>query len=135
MTSMEDKYEGNYLDALDLPEGAKVSVTIEAIADPGTQKDSSGKLIKQAILSFAGKHKMLILNKTNYRNLKAIHKKDPAKWIGKEIMIQRRYLVAAKAFGVHNTICIRIIPPVGTPILVSAARFMGSEKPYPANDS
>ena len=65
-TRMEEQYEGAFLDALDLPEGQKVAVTIESLAEPGTEKDSAKRLIKRAILSFAGKQKRLIINKTNY---------------------------------------------------------------------
>lgn len=130
MSKMSDRYEGDFLDALDLPEGVLAPVTIESLAEPGTEKDAAGKLIKQAILAFKDKHKRLILNVTNYKNLKAMFKRDTVNWMGKEIMIQRRYLEAKRAFGVHNTMCIRIIPPVGTPILTSAAKFMGSVTPY-----
>lgn len=128
--TFEAQYEGNFLDALDLPPGEDVRVTIESIAEPGTEKDAAKKVIKQGILSFKDKHKRLILNKTNYRNLKAMFGRNTADWIGKQIVIQRRYLEAARAFGIHNTLCIRIVPPVGTPILRSAAMFMGSPTPY-----
>lgn len=130
MTKMEEMYEGNFLDALDLPEGALVPVEVEAIADPGSEKDAAGKTIKNAIVSFKGKSKRLILNRTNYKNLKAMFGRRPNDWIGKQIKIQRRYLDAAHAFGVQNTMCIRIVPPVGTPILKSAAQYMGSPTPY-----
>ncbi len=137
MTSkMESTYEGNFLEGLDLPEGKILSVTIESIAEPGTEKDAAKKLIKRAILSFAGKSKRLILNKTGYRIIKMLHGRDIAGWVGKEIMIQRRYLRENKGLELpHNTVCIRVVPPVGSPIPSKAVRFMGSEKPYSANDS
>lgn len=127
---MEERYEGNYLDALDLPEGALVPVTIESIVEPFAEKDSAGRPIKSAILSFVGKKKRLILNRTNWKNLKAQFGRDPKEWTGKQINIQRRYLDAAHGFGTNNTLAIRIIPPIGTPILISAARYMGSMTPY-----
>lgn len=127
---MEERYEGAFLDALDLPEGKLVPVTIEHIAEPFAEKDSAGKAIKSAILSFKGKTKRLVLNKTNFKNLKAMFGRNPADWIGKTISIQRRYLDAAHGFGQNNTLAIRIIPPPGTPILKSAANFMGSATPY-----
>ena len=144
--AMESRYEGNYLDALDLPEGRLVAVVIEAVADPFSEKDSAKKPIKSAILSFKGKSKRLILNKTGYSILKAMFGKEAKDWIGQTIKIQRRYLDAQHGFGVNNTLCIRIIPPIGTPILKSAASFMGQEHPYggpkkkepakqPANDT
>jgi hypothetical protein len=127
---MEDRYEGHFLDALDLPEGKLVPVVIEHIADPLSEKDSSGKPIKSAILAFKGKSKRLILNTTNFKNLKAMFGRDPQEWIGRTVSIQRRYLDAAHGFGVNNTLAIRIIPPAGTPILKCAANFMGSATPY-----
>ena len=133
-SKMEDRYEGAFLDALDLPEGIEAPVTVESIAEPFMEKDSAGKVIKSAILAFKDKKKRLVLNKTNFRNLKAMFGKNPGDWIGKQIKIQRRYLDAAHGFGVNNTLCIRIIPPTGTPILSSAARFMGSPEPYGQNE-
>lgn len=129
-TPMESRYEGQFLDALDLPQGVEVPVVIESIAEPCSEMDAATKPIKSAILAFKGKTKRLILNKTNFKNLKAMFGRDPKDWIGKTVKIQRRYLDAAHGFGVQNTLCIRIIPPVGTPILKSAANFMGSVNPY-----
>jgi hypothetical protein len=131
MTSkMRERYEGAFLDALDLPEGVEVPVEIASIVEPGVEMDSAKKLIKSAIVAFKGKHKRLILNKTNYKNLKAMFGEDSRKWIGQPIVIQRRYLDAQRGFGVNNTLAIRIIPPVGTSILRSAANYMGSVTPY-----
>lgn len=128
--ALEERYEGNFLDALDLPEGKLVAVVIEAVAEPNTERDSAKKPIKNAILSFKGKSKRLVINKTNYKNLKAMFGRDPEAWLGKTVNIQRRYLDGAHGFGVNNTLCIRIVPPVGTPILKSAANFMGQPHPY-----
>ena len=133
MSKTEERYEGNFLDALDLPEGVLVPVTIDSMAEPGAEKDAADKPIKQAILRFKGKQKRLILNKTNYRNLKAMFGLPVSKWIGQSIQLQRRYLDASRGFGVNNTLCIRIVPPIGTPILKSAANFMGSVTPYDDN--
>jgi len=129
-TKFEDRYEGHFLDALDLPEGKLVPVTIEHVAEPFSEKDTAGKPIKSAIIAFKGKHKRLVLNTTNFKNLKAMFSRDPKDWIGKTVNIQRRYLDAAHGFGQNNTLAIRIVPPVGTPILKSAANFMGSPTPY-----
>jgi len=129
-TKMEERYEGQFLDALDLPEGREVAVTIEGVVDPFVEKDAAGKIIKNAILAFKGKTKRLGLNKTNFKNLKAQFGKESKDWLGKQIKLQRRYLDAAHGFGVNNTLAIRIIPPVGTPILRSAANFMGQPHPY-----
>jgi len=128
--AMDKQYEGAFLDALDLPEDILVPVEIESLAEPGSEKDAAGKLIKQAIMGFKGKTKRLIVNKTNFKNCKAMFGRDHREWIGKTIAIQRRYLDAKHAFGIENTMCVRIIPPVGTPILRSAAQFMGQSHPY-----
>lgn len=126
MTAIRDRYEGDFLDGTDLPERALVKVTIEAIADPDSEKDSQNKAIDKAILRFKGHAKRLILNRTNYKVLKAMFGMDAAKWVGKEIHLQRRYL---NAFGNPNELCIRIIPPVGTPIPKTARDFMGRAVP------
>lgn len=124
------RYEGKFLDALDLPEGVLVPVVVEAVALPNTEKDARGKVIDLAILAFQGKEKRLILGKTSFKVLKSMFGGDHRAWLGKKIMIQRRYLEAAKCFGVQNGLCIRVVPPVGTPILRSCAQFMGSPHPY-----
>lgn len=129
----EERYQGHYLDALDLPEGALVPVEIEAWTPPDTEKDSAGKLIKLGILSFKGKKKRLILGKTSFRMIKAQHGPTPRDWIGKKIHLQRRYLEASKGFGTPNCLCIRVVPPVGTPVLKSALNYMGSPTPYGAD--
>lgn len=130
---IRERYEGQFLDALDLPEGKLVPVEIEAVAEPYTEKDARGKPIDLAILKFKGKTKRLILGKTSYKNIKCMFGSGYRNWIGKTVTIQRRYLTADRAFGVQNTMCIRIMPPVGTPILTSAARYMGSPTPYDAD--
>jgi|GEM_PF-3186664 len=135
MNPIEERYEGNFIDALDLPEGELVAVTVEKVAAPRTERDSAKKVIKNAIISFSGWSKRLVLNKTNYRNLKAMFGTDPDKWIGQRIRIQRRYLDAARGFGIQNTLCVRIVPPIGTPILNSAANYMGQPHPYPDEEA
>lgn len=127
---LRERYEGQFLDALDLPEGTLVPVEVEAIALPYSEKDARGKVIDLAILSFKGKTKRFILGKTSYKIMKAMFGGDHRQWIGKTIHIQRRYLDAARGFGVNNTLAIRVIPPAGTPILRSAANYMGQPHPY-----
>lgn len=128
--TLRDRYEGKFLDALDLPEGKLIAVTIEAVVLPGAERDARGKTIDLAILKFQGKEKRLILGKTSYKILKSMFGGDHREWIGKTVNIQRRYLDAAHGFGVQNTLAIRVIPPVGTPVLRSAIAFMGSATPY-----
>lgn len=128
MNRIEEMYEGDFLKADDLPEGALATVVIESVADPFAEKDAAGKEIKKAILAFKDRHKRMIINKTNYRILKTMFG-GPDKWIGQTIHLQRRYLDAAHAFGVQNEMCIRIIPPDGTPLPKGVRDYMGRRQP------
>jgi len=129
MTTLAERYEGNFVEALDLREAALVPVKIEAVVPPDTEKDARGRLIKKAILRFHGPHKGLIVNKTNYRILKAVFGRNPTDWVGKEIVLQRRYLPPEKALGVENELCIRIIPPAGTLLPKIVRDYMGTAAP------
>lgn len=129
MTRIEDKYEGDFLEALDLPEGVLANVVIEAISPPDTEQDKAKKLIKKAIVKFKDRKKRFILNKTAYRTLKMLLGADTESWIGQPIQIQRRYLPAERAFGVKNEMCVRVIPPDGTPIPKSVRDFLGFKHP------
>jgi len=131
MTTVREQFEGHFFDALDFPKGELVPMVIEAIVDAGAEKDARGKVIDRPIFSFKGQTKRLIVGKTSWKNCKAIFDTpDAAKWIGKTIHLQRRYLKAAQAFGQENCPCIRIVPAVGTPILKGAANWMGSATPH-----
>ena len=127
--SIQDRYEGDFLEAIDLPEGELVAVAIADIVSPSTEKDAQGKVIDKAMLAFKGKKKRLVLNKTNYRLCKMILGADPSKWIGKQVSVQRRYLDAKHAFGQQNEMCIRIIPPLKTPLPKSVRDYLGSKTP------
>jgi len=129
MSTLEERYEGDFLEAIDLPDGVLVQVSIEAVIPPDTEKDAGGKVIKKAILKFKDKKKRFVLNKTNYRLLKTLFGGDPAKWIGHTFNIQKRYLDAKHAFGQQNEMCVRVIPPIGTPIPKSAREFIGTKSP------
>lgn len=126
VNTLESKYEGDYLEALDLER--PFELVIAGYTAERTQKDASGKLIKEAILSFEKAKKRLILNKTNYRILQALFGKDRNQWVGKKVTVSRRYL--REAFKHPNVLCIRIVPPRGTPLPMSVHKWMGSEKPY-----
>ena len=129
MSSMEERYEGDFLEAIDLPEGVLVPVVIDKVTPPDTEKDSGGKTIKKAILTFRDKKKRFVLNKTNYRLLKTLLGSDVSKWAGQGVNLQRRYLDAKHAFGQENEMCVRIIPPNGTPIPKSARDYIGTKHP------
>jgi hypothetical protein len=126
---LQERYEGDFLEALDLPEGVLVKATIESIAMPDTEKDAAGKLIHKAIVKFANRKKRMILNKTNFRLLKVVFGPDVSKAIGGEVMLQRRYLPAERAFGHANELAVRFIPPDGTPLPKSVRDYMGYMTP------
>lgn len=125
-TRMAEMYEGNYLCGLDLPH--PVEVEIEAVAQPGTEKDAGGKLIKEAILSFKGARKRLVVKTVHWCVIAAMHGKDESKWPGKKITLACRYL--KEFMGEHNVPCVRVIPPAGTAIPRRIVRFMGAPKPF-----
>lgn len=130
MTTLEERYEGNFLEASDLPEGALVSVEIEAITPPDAERDAAKRIIKRAILQFKGKKKRLILNKTGFRVLKILFGAATDDWVGKTVQLQRRYLPAHRTIDKHeNEPCVRIVPPEGTPIPKSVRDFLGSKLP------
>ena len=131
-SAIESRYEGNFVEAMDLPEGKPVSVTISEIVAPDTEKDAAGKLIRKALVRFSNAKKSLVLNKTNYRLLKLLHGPHPDQWIGKQIQLMRRYLPAARAFGVQNEMCVRVVPPTGMQIPKSVREYMGSATPQEA---
>ena len=129
---IDERYEGNFLEGADLPEGKLVPVEIEDVLPPNSQRDKQKKLIDKAILKFKGKAKTMIVNSTNYRVLQAMFgKASSSDWTGQKIKLQRRYLHRSVAFGDHNSPCVRIIPPIGTPLKCGMRRFMGLDKPYP----
>lgn len=127
MTGMKERYEGRFLEAADFPEGQVRHFTVQAVIAPNTEKDARGKVIKEAILMFAGETKGLVLNPTNYRVLRLLFG-EPENWIGKVVRIMRRYL--KEAFGIENEHCLRIVPPKGTPMPGRVMKFMGAATPY-----
>lgn len=125
--SMQERYEGRFLEAADFPEGQVRHFIVQAVIPPGTEKDAKGKPIKEAILMFTDEPKGLVVNKTNYRVLRLLFG-DSEHWIGKEVRIMRRYL--REAFGIRNEHCLRIVPPKGTPMPGRVMKFMGAAVPY-----
>jgi len=129
MTALSDKYEGNFLEGIDLEEGKRYDLTIEAIAQPGSEKDARGKTIDKAIITFAKAKKRLIVNKTMWEVICAVLGKDDAQWPGNKITVMRRYL--PEAFGQKNVPCPRVVPPKGTPIKFATRGRLGSPTPWP----
>lgn len=125
-TRMAEMYEGNFLCGTDVL--TPVAVEIEKIAQPGAEKDAAGKPITQAILSFKGARKRLVLNKVNWRIVAAMFGKDESKWIGQKITLACRYL--KEFMGFQNVQCVRVVPPNGTAVPMSVVKFMGKATPY-----
>lgn len=125
-TKMAEMYEGNFLCGTDVL--TPVTVEIEAVAQPGSEKDATGKPITQAILSFKSARKRFVLNKVNWRIIAAMHGKDESQWPGKKLTLQCRYL--KEFMGFPNVMCVRVIPPNGTAVPMSVVKFMGKPVPY-----
>ena len=128
MNAMQERYEGNFLEGLDIEEGKTVTLTVKAVAPAGTEKAARKQPIKDAILSFAKAGKRFIVNNTNWKVICAVIGKDESQWTGHQITIQRRYL--SSFLGHQNVPCVRVIPPRGTPISMSVHAWMGAATPY-----
>ncbi len=126
MTKMAEQYEGHFISGIDLEK--PVTVEISEVVQPGTEADSAGQLIKQAILGFKGAKKRLVLNKANWRVIAAMYGKDETKWIGKTVTLACRYL--KEFMGHQNVQCVRVIPPKGASVPMSIVKFMGKATPY-----
>ena len=130
--AFEERYEGEFLEGLDIAEGEILQVTVSAVFDPGTQKDAGGKKIKEAVLAFSAHRKKLVMCKTNVRVLWAIIGKDETSWLGWKIPLKRRYY--PYCFKKQNEMCIRVIPPVGTVLPGKVVRHLGRASKWSDED-
>lgn len=97
----------NALKAGDLPPGKQVRVTISEITEIMFRGDD-GKDQPKIKVSFVGKDKGLILNKTNAMSIGHVHGPDTDAWTGKEI-----FLYSTKVdFGGNMVDAIRINMPL-----------------------
>jgi len=85
--------------------GREATVTIAGIEMQSLKREGGGPESKP-VMSFAGKKKRLVLNKTNARAIAAIHGSNADKWRGQQITI---YPSTCEAFG-ETVTCIRIRP-------------------------
>lgn len=122
------RFEGPFLDSSDMMNREPVTLKIKAITPPNEMKAADGRVIDKPIIEFEGARKMLILNKTNQKILKALFGTKASGWIGHPVTIGVRYLKSA--FGQKNVPTIRIIPPEGVPIPFGVQKHFGSEKPW-----
>lgn len=124
-----EQYKGNFLEASDLASAESVKVKIREIAEPNTVETEDHRKVDKAVMYFEGKKKGLILNKTNFGIMQAMYDTDDIdQWVGKEITLQRRFLL--HCIREYNVPCVRIIPPVATPLKLSIWENMGRAEKF-----
>jgi hypothetical protein len=98
---------GGFLEAEDLPDGKDITVTIEAVREPGPDdKGQDGKQLDKPIIRLAKVQKEWVLNKTNAKAIRRIHgENEMLNWIGKQVVL---YRTTCSAFGDKNRPCIRV---------------------------
>lgn len=81
---LNDAYPSNFLKAEDL-QGKEVSATIDSaeLQEIGQGQDKENKII----VSFVGKSKKLVCNKTNFKSIAALCGDDTDDWRGKTITL------------------------------------------------
>lgn len=122
------KYTGNFLDAGDIDEGKKITVTITEVFPPGTQKDSQKRLIKKRIIGFKGAKKRMILCGCNEQIIAMIHGANSKEWIGKTITLMRRYLESA--FNEKNVPVVRVVAPDEAKLKYAMRKHYGKPVPF-----
>jgi hypothetical protein len=119
-------YEGAYLHSDDLTAGP-VTVTIAEVIPAGTETDARGQVIKDALLSFKGTDKKLVLNKTNFRTARlALGGAKMGDWPGQKVTLGVRYI---DALGQKGMPCIRVLPPDGVRLPYGLQKWFGRPKP------
>lgn len=106
--------------------GNVISATIERIAEPGTVKDATGKVVDREVVYFKKATKALVLNSTNTRILRLTYGRDKAEWIGKPIQLTVRFV---NAFGERDIPTIRVMPPDGVPLPFGVRKWAGRGTP------
>lgn len=84
---LHDCFPSNFLKSEDL-NGKAVVVTISEVEFDRIGKDTSEG--KKLILSFEGKEKKMVVNKTNAKTIEKLYGDDTDNWIGKPIKIVTR---------------------------------------------
>jgi hypothetical protein len=116
MTHFQQMYDRDYLGSFDLPEDKDISVTIEGVKG-GELVGTGGRKSKKPIISFVGKEKKFVCNKTNAKTIAALYGNHVEKWVGKKIAL---YVSTTRDPSTGGDIpCIRVRPQ--TPIGKSAA--------------
>jgi hypothetical protein len=78
-------YPSRYLSADDL-QGQPRRVTIQALTQEMVGMGSDARM--KPVLSFAGKQKMLVVNKTNALAIASQHGNDTTAWVGRDIILK-----------------------------------------------
>lgn len=103
MSDYRGMFQSDYLGAWDLPAGKDVVVTIAAISVEQLT-NSRGKKEQKPVLTFDGKKKGVVMNKTNCKTIAALYGNDTAQWIGKRIALY----ATQTQFGNDTVDCIRV---------------------------
>jgi hypothetical protein len=124
-----EAFPSNFLKADDLG-GKDVTVTIESceMESIGQGHDKQDKLV----LSFVGKGKKMVTNKTNAKTIAKLHGDDTDDWPGKRIILSPREV----EFQGDMVMAIRVslkAPVVGKPIAPAAPSR--SEEEMPSEDA
>ena len=123
MTTIDDVFGGSTLKAADL-QGKTVPVTIESFE---IVEFSEGKKV---VLSFVGKEKVLVCNKTNARTIGNIHGEHLENWIGKQIKLFQ----SQTDFQGKSVPCIRVQIEQGVESVPALQRPPAQDGPKPAHD-
>jgi hypothetical protein len=104
VTDLRMMFESRYIGAWDL-RGRDVTVTIERIVG-GVVEGENGRKDKAPIVSFRGKKKPMVLNKTNMKTIASLYGTfDAEKLLGKRVTL---YGTTCKAKGGGMVDCVRI---------------------------
>lgn len=81
--NINEAFPSKYLKAADIPEGRRVTVTINSVA-----MELVSRTDKRPVIYFEGKTKGMVLNKTNSKMISRIAKSDDTdNWIGVQISL------------------------------------------------
>lgn len=109
MTHFQQLYDRDYLGSWDLPEGRDVVVTIQSVKG-GELTGVGGKKSKKPVITFEGKDKKMICNKTNAKAIAGMYGNHVEKWAGKKVAL---YVSTTRDPSTGGDIpCIRVRPQV-----------------------
>lgn len=98
-------YPSNYIGEFDL-EGKEHKVIIESIQRVGVFVPQSNREEEKVVVTFTGRKKAWICNRTNADRIAQIHGEDADLWVGKEITL----MPAKTKVGGKLVPCVRVKP-------------------------